>query len=207
MANLSKPLSFALVIPLISACTAPYIGSVTERTLIELHLRPEHQLRRQADWRMSRSHRIAVRPLSLSAEGSQLRSRRALNAALETSRVRQFPDSVRLDPELALPHALEASREAGCEILLAAKLSTLKNQLNTVNELREGRLNHPERERGRDTTQVLLLIYDANTGALLDALTLRSRSAVFTWSEDLPMALFSQAIEQAFAALVGSSRS
>ena len=189
-------------LPLLSACTAQYVASTWQNSMESVGLRESHQLSREAEWGISRSSHIALHSLSHAAFHSDVpRSAMEFNRQFLQSFQQVFPHTSIIDATSGHSLAMRHAAINGCDILLVPKLIGIENNLNTWDELHEGPHQHPGMERGRDLAQMHILIYEVQTGRLIDRVALTSRGAYLKNGDVIPLDLFSAALQIAARSL------
>ncbi len=189
---------FSLLLPItLIACTSSYVNHEFKRAMSNAGVADTHRIYREAEWGLAQSTSIALMPLAVDQSAPNPRTTAMLNTAFLDAFGGVFPHSATLKATTDFERAILRASLAGCEILLIPKLVQVKNKLNTRHEFQEGPHLHPGSERGRDKVTVHLLIYEVQSGDLLDRIQMTSHAAFFKNDEKLPMHMLKDALEGA----------
>ncbi|TVZ39284.1 uncharacterized protein DUF4823 [Alteromonadaceae bacterium 2753L.S.0a.02] len=200
-------LTLTLMITQLCGCTASYTGQMVNDSLTVLHLKNKHSVMRVGDWRLPMNAQLFLaRPqfgLQLTGDNTQLpRSRTYLQKALEQELKLYFPGTAVAWVDLSFAEALTIARLQGCEILVYPRLFAYKDNLNSWQQINEGKGVNPNQRYGRDTALFEILLVETYSGDVLDTATVVSRERFFTNTET-PEVLYAQAAQTYVSRLSG----
>lgn len=187
----------------ISACTAQYTQTVVQNSLENMHLADTHRFERSSSWIVHSSTAMCMTKSLNREENERRRALLDLDAALKNNFQQVFPDLYITEAILPLEQAFKVSRMKRCELLVFPALVKHENQLNSRQELNEGKGLHPSRKVSRDEVSLSIEIYEVRTQRLLDVALLTSRQKYFAKSDEQATEILDKALNQYVLALTG----
>lgn len=169
----------ALCFLFLNACTWSYTAQIVRQPFIDLGKHETHLVSRSADWRFDTKVQLAVAPfVSDAVFAHQLQSRMAtlLQNTLLAQVGYHFPHTLAIYDN-TLPKMLHHARTYGANVLIVPSIMRYDENLNDSYERKEGQHLHPYRGYGADKFELQLRVYDVIGGALLDVVTIKSKSA------------------------------
>ena len=164
---------------LLNACTWDYTTQIARQPFIDLGKRETHLVSRSADWRFDTNVQFAVAPFvsdAVFAHQLQGRTAKLLQNKLLAQVGYHFPHTLAIYDN-TLPKMLHHARTYAANVLIVPSIMRYDENLNDMYERKEGHELHPYRNYGADRFELQLRVYDVVGGALLDVVTIKSKSA------------------------------
>lgn len=183
----SVVLSLCLSLPLwlfVTACTLRHTGEMSRQVASDLGLRRAMEVKRSAAWTLP-DHAVvylAEPEISPALQKAYPRLRLALDKALEAEVQERFYRFVRAEAGQTLPDAQSAALSQGCNLVLQLSLRRADENLSSATEWLDDE-GFVDVETGRDRLRLILKVFDARSGRLLDTLSVDSRSGWWRWRE------------------------
>lgn len=178
---------------LVSGCTAAYVAEVSHNVLKDIRLASNYRVERNAQWSInSQTTVFLAKPVDV-LQQDRHRNLLTLYKSLHFSLQQTFPGYQTHQSSLSLTQAFNNALNHDSELLFWPQLVVSENNLNSVQEMIEGKSIHSDAKYEPDVVVFQVLIYDVKTRNLIDIGTVFSRAKLFAANESLPVDLIHKA--------------
>lgn len=186
----------------LGGCTQNYTKSIVREFIAQSKSSSEYSVSRTSDWIMPISTKVTLAQITYEQRTvlkTYNRAYHALNKAVHDEFSQVFPFTRVVETtyfEQAISSAKLLFDLGQSDVLIIPQLLTFEDNLNSVQERREGIHIHPNKKVASDAIQIQLSVYASNTGQLIDVVLIHSSKGASRKKKHSAADLFASAVSE-----------